>query len=241
MTSARSHLAELNKAGKARTSVARKLSALRTFVRYLRREDLIEHDPDRAGGGAEARSDDPRAFLSEPEIDAAARNARHRRSAGPPRSRDSRAVLRLGAAAERAGRLDMEDLNLSGRMVRVMGKGGKERLVPFNQSAADALRAWLKDRAAILATRQPRSAAAARRAEAREGANARQRRSAVRQLPRHAADRPQRRSPAAALRRAVQHADGHQPARAAPLVCDAPAAARRRPARHPGTARPRRG
>ena len=34
-----------NKAGKARSSVARKLSALRTFVRYLRREDLIEHDP----------------------------------------------------------------------------------------------------------------------------------------------------------------------------------------------------
>ncbi len=33
-------------------------------------------------------------------------------------------------------------------MVRVMGKGGKERLLPFNQSAADAMRAWMKDRAA---------------------------------------------------------------------------------------------
>ena len=36
-------------------------------------------------------------------------------------------------------------------MVRVMGKGGKERLVPFNQSTLTALRAWMKDRAAILA------------------------------------------------------------------------------------------
>ena len=41
----RAHLAELGRAGEARSSVARKLSALRTFVRYLRREGHIEHDP----------------------------------------------------------------------------------------------------------------------------------------------------------------------------------------------------
>jgi integrase/recombinase XerC len=40
----------------------------------------------------------------------------------------------------------MEDVNLSGRMVRVMGKGRKQRLVPFNTSTADAIRAYLKDR-----------------------------------------------------------------------------------------------
>ena len=57
--------------------------------------------------------------------------------------------------------VDLEDLNLSGRMVRVMGKGGKERLLPFNQSAADAIRAWMKDRAQILAA-PARPAAAAR-------------------------------------------------------------------------------
>ena len=34
-------------------------------------------------------------------------------------------------------------------MVRVMGKGGKERLVPFNTTTEQALRAWLKDRAAL--------------------------------------------------------------------------------------------
>ena len=44
-------------------------------------------------------------------------------------------------------------LNLSSRMVRVMGKGGKERLLPFNQNAAATLRAWMADRAAILAAR----------------------------------------------------------------------------------------
>jgi integrase/recombinase XerC len=51
--------------------------------------------------------------------------------------------------------IDLEDLNLSERMVRVMGKGGKERLVPFNHSTLSALQAWMKDRAAILAGREP--------------------------------------------------------------------------------------
>src|SRR5690349_1658402 len=45
MTSVRGHIADLNRAGKARSSVARKLSGLRTFVKYLRREEIIEHDP----------------------------------------------------------------------------------------------------------------------------------------------------------------------------------------------------
>jgi len=39
----------------------------------------------------------------------------------------------------------------------VMGKGGKERLVPFNQSTLAAIKAWMKDRAAILGSREPGS------------------------------------------------------------------------------------
>jgi integrase/recombinase XerC len=48
--------------------------------------------------------------------------------------------------------LDLGDVNLSARIVRVMGKGRKERLVPFNTSTKTALAAWLKDRAALRAT-----------------------------------------------------------------------------------------
>ena len=42
--------------------------------------------------------------------------------------------------------LDLEDINVSSRVVRVRGKGGKERLVPFNRTAAGAIRTYLKDR-----------------------------------------------------------------------------------------------
>jgi len=155
LTSVRSHLAELNKAGKARSSVARKLSALRTFVKYLRREELIEHDPT-AMAVAPKRDQTIPAHLSEPEM------ARliEMPSTGDPLGRRDRAILELFYASglrlsELVG-IDLEDLNLPGRMVRVMGKGGKERLLPFNQSTVTALRAWMADRAVILSARGSR-------------------------------------------------------------------------------------
>ncbi len=155
MLSARSHLTALNKAGKARSSVARKLSALKTFVRYLRREDLIEHDPT-AMAVAPKRDQTIPVFLSEQEITRLIETP----NTGDPLGRRDRAILELfyasGLRLSELVAVDMEDLNLSGRMVRVMGKGRKERLLPFNQSAADAIRAWMKDRTLILASRRSR-------------------------------------------------------------------------------------
>ena len=149
LTSVQSHLADLGKAGRARSSVARKLSALRTFVRYLRREELIEHDPT-ARAVAPRRDQTLPTHLSEPEIARLIETP----STGDPLGRRDRAILEVFYASglrlsELVG-IDLEDLNLSGRMVRVMGKGGKERLLPFNQCASAALRAWMADRAAIM-------------------------------------------------------------------------------------------
>jgi integrase/recombinase XerC len=52
--------------------------------------------------------------------------------------------------------VNLEDLDLNGRVVRVLGKGRKERLVPLNPVAADAIRAWMKDRAGIVMASGPR-------------------------------------------------------------------------------------
>src|SRR5438045_4011587 len=46
--------------------------------------------------------------------------------------------------------LDVEDLNLSAKIVRVLGKGRKERIVPFNNSTAAAMRVYLKDREQLM-------------------------------------------------------------------------------------------
>jgi integrase/recombinase XerC len=154
MTSARSHLAELNKAGTARSSVARKLSALRTFVKYLRREEIMAHDPT-AMAVAPKRDQTIPIHLSEPEIARLIETP----NTGDALGRRDRAILELfyasGLRLSELVSIDLEDLNLSERMVRVMGKGGKQRLVPFNQSTLSALKTWMPDRAAILALRRP--------------------------------------------------------------------------------------
>lgn len=157
MDSVRGHLAALTRAGKARSSVARRLSALRTFVRYLRREDVIAHDPVAAVRAPRLDKTIP-VHLSEEEMTRLIETP----STGDPLGRRDRAILELFYASglrlsELVG-IDLGDVNLAARMVRVMGKGGKERILPFNQSAAAAIRAWLADRAAILADRPPRRA-----------------------------------------------------------------------------------
>jgi integrase/recombinase XerC len=150
----RAFMAELYRQGQARASVARKVSALRTFGRYLRREGWIEGDP--AGLAATPRREQRvPAHLS---VDEMAKLLEVPDSSEPLGRRD-RAILELFYASglrlsELVG-LDLEDVNLSARMVRVMGKGAKERLVPFNGSAKTAIAAWLKDRAALTKSQIP--------------------------------------------------------------------------------------
>ena len=154
MQSVRAHVAELNKAGKARSSVARKLSGLRTFIKFLRREELIAHDPTQVAV-APRRDQTIPVFLGEPEIARLLETPDINSELG----RRDRAIFELfyasGLRLSELVAIDLEHLDLSNRMVRVMGKGRKERLLPFNQSAATAIRAWLKDRANMRAARKP--------------------------------------------------------------------------------------
>jgi integrase/recombinase XerC len=141
----RAFLAELYKRGNSRRSVARKLASLRTFGRYLRREDLIDADPAALLGSPKTEHTIP-AHL---EVDEMTRLL-ETPDAGHPLGRRDRAMLELFYASglrlsELVG-LDVGDVNLHGRVVRVLGKGGKQRIVPFNESAAGAIRAYLPDR-----------------------------------------------------------------------------------------------
>ncbi len=141
----RGFLGDLHKQGLSRATAARKLAAARTFLRYLRREGEINDDP---GALVATPKRDVRmpAHLSEGEmsalIDAPVGDT--------ALVRRDRAILELFYASglrlsELAG-LDVDDVNLSAKMVRVLGKGGKERIVPFNASAAKAVRAYLQER-----------------------------------------------------------------------------------------------
>ncbi|MEW6322993.1 MAG: tyrosine recombinase XerC [Acidobacteriota bacterium] len=148
LTSVRAYLAALGRTGQARASMARKLSALRTFVRFLRREGVLAHDP-AALVVAPRRDQTIPTHLTEAEMAALLETPDATTALG----RRDRAILELFYASglrlsELVG-LDLEDVSLSQRVLRVVGKGGKERQVPFNAAAERALRAWLKDRAVL--------------------------------------------------------------------------------------------
>jgi integrase/recombinase XerC len=140
----RAFLGDLHRRGNSRSSVARKLAAIRSFGRYLRREGLVEGDPAALVGTPKREVRLP-AHLAEGEMTRLLEVP----DVSQPLGRRDRAILELFYASglrlsELVG-LDLEDLNLNGRMVRVLGKGRKERIIPFNRSAESAIRAWLLD------------------------------------------------------------------------------------------------
>ena len=153
-TTVRRYLAYLATRGFARRTIARRASALRRYFGWARRVGAVPNDPT-AGLSAprgEARlprvlhPDELRSLLDEPA------------SAGPDGARDLRdtALLELlygsGLRVAEASALDVDDLELTQGRVRVWGKGGKQRVVPLSEPAADALRRWLADGRRELAT-----------------------------------------------------------------------------------------
>ena len=140
----RAFLGDQSKRGNARASAARKLAAIRAFGRFLRREGVVDDDP-AALVGTPRREQRLPAHLGETEMS----RLLEMPDTTAPLGRRDRAILELFYASglrlsELVG-LDVDDLNLHGRAVRVLGKGRKERIVPFNRSTEDALRAWLRD------------------------------------------------------------------------------------------------
>jgi integrase/recombinase XerC len=144
----RGFLASLHDRGNSRASTARRLAALRTFARYLVREELLPNDPT-ALVGAPRKDRTLPAHLTAPDIERLLQAPDLSTVAG----RRDVAILELfyasGLRLSELVALDLDDVNAAGRIVRVMGKGDKPRLVPFNQAAARAIRAMLADHAGL--------------------------------------------------------------------------------------------
>lgn len=141
----RAFLDSLHKRGSSRASVARRVSALRAFGRWLVRDGHIDADPASLVGAPKVEQKLP-THLDMKEVVGMIESA----DTSTPLGRRDRAILELFYASglrlsELVG-LDLEDVNLSGRVARVAGKGGKERIVPFNNSTVNAIKAYLKDR-----------------------------------------------------------------------------------------------
>lgn len=140
----RDYLAWLIELGYVRRSVARKLSTLRTFLRWLVRIGTLNEDPLPRRGVMHLEKRLPR-FLSAEE---AAKLVTAPDSTSVVGIRD-RALLELiygaGLRVSEANGVELGDLDLASRTVRVTGKGSKQRMVVIGKPARDALTAYLRE------------------------------------------------------------------------------------------------
>ncbi len=142
----RSWLANQQTRGRARTTLARRATAARVFCAWAVRTGRLPYDP--AAGLASPKSQRPLPpALSHDDVRQLLDVASEHAAAGDPVAARDLAVLELlYATGIRVGELcalDLDDVDESRRVVRVLGKGRKERSVPYGVPAQDALRAWL--------------------------------------------------------------------------------------------------
>jgi integrase/recombinase XerC len=144
----RSFVASMARAGLSRTSQGRALSAVRGLFRYAVREGELPANPAHGVRTPKAPKTLPR-HLRPGEVETVLEAADAGDRKDPELGRRDRAILELlYATGLRVGELvslDWGDLDLSARVLRVLGKGGKERMVPFGRPAEAALRSWLAD------------------------------------------------------------------------------------------------
>jgi integrase/recombinase XerC len=143
----RSYLAYLHRARLSNRSLARHLSTLRSFFRWACREGHIEKSPAKGLPSPRVPKTLPRAMtLPDTERLLSAEDE----GFIPERERALFEFLyATGLRVSEAAGLDIEDVDFSSRLVRVMGKGDRERIVPFGEAAEDSLRAYLPSRAAL--------------------------------------------------------------------------------------------
>ena len=151
---ARSYVYHLNARCKS-SSVARKLSALRTFFRFLLREKIVAADPFAAVSTPKQGKYIP-VFLTVDEMFSLLEAP----AAGDAFAMRDRAMLELLYAtgmrvAELAG-LNLDRVDFQAGMVRITGKGNKERLVPSGDPALDMINRYLPQRTELMAGRVKR-------------------------------------------------------------------------------------
>jgi integrase/recombinase XerC len=137
----------------AASSLMRKVAAVRTFMRWLQRREIIAHSP----ADQLATPKVTRGLPTLLSVDAAKEVVETADPATPIGARD-RACLELlygsGLRVSELCALDIDAVDLRGATARVMGKGGKERMVPLGAPSVRALEDWMRARGSVVHPRR---------------------------------------------------------------------------------------
>ncbi len=151
----RSWLAAQAGAGAARSTLARRTSAVKTFTAWAFRRGLMSDDPAVRLQVPKARRTLPAVLRQDQAIDAMNAAESGAQQGDPLALRDRLIVEMLYATGIRVSELcglDIDDIDISRRLLRVLGKGNKQRTVPYGDPARVALTAWLSGGRPALAT-----------------------------------------------------------------------------------------
>ena len=149
----RSYIAGLHRAGKAARSIARALSALRSFFDFLCARGGFAHNPTHDVHAPKAARRLPQLL----DVDQAAQLL-ERTPTDVFETRDLamwELTYSCGLRVSELVGLDLAGINLAARETRIMGKGRKERLVPIGRQAIGALQRWLAERSQLAPGTEP--------------------------------------------------------------------------------------
>ncbi len=142
----RSWLAKQQTMGKSRTTIARRATAARVFTAWLARTGRAPSDAGASLGSPKKHQSLPSVLRADEAADLIRSAAGLADDGSPVGLRDVAMLELLYATGIRVGELvglDIDDLDDERRIVRVFGKGRKERSVPYGQPAARAVERWL--------------------------------------------------------------------------------------------------
>jgi integrase/recombinase XerC len=146
----RAFIGRLGRKGLARRTIARKLSAIRTFFRYLHREELVEANAAKSVRSPRLERTLP-SWMTKADTERLFALAESRSAENTHEGVRDHAILELfysaGLRLSELYQLDTTDIDLVGDQVKVKGKGRKERIVPVGRAAVQALRRWEPRRA----------------------------------------------------------------------------------------------
>lgn len=146
----REYMATLYQAKRKKSSIARKLATLRTFFKFLCREQVLEMNPARLVSSPRLEKRLPKVisideviqFIETPDAETVL-------------GKRDRAILELlyatGCRVSEVAGMNLDDIDFKHETIRVRGKGRKERFVPFGSKAKDALGTYIEVRGALLA------------------------------------------------------------------------------------------
>jgi len=144
----RSFLASLYKKGLKKSSIARKLATIRSFLKYLNREGYIKKNPARLVSSPKVPKTLPR-FLTVDETFSLMEAPQGESF----RAVRDKAILELlyssGLRVSELTSLDISDLDIKESLLRVKGKGRKERIVPIGSKALEAIKNYLPERVSL--------------------------------------------------------------------------------------------